>query len=89
MPSASVCVEMKARIGASVASALATRSALVRKRGSFSSSATPSALYSRSTIACIDADIEIQRPSLVGNTLRGQAVLERLPVRGLILWVNW
>jgi hypothetical protein len=45
-------------------------------------SGRPTARKTRSAIACIEAEIAIQRPSLVRNTLRGPAVFERLAVPG-------
>ncbi len=44
-------------------------------------SARPMARNSRSAIAWIDAEIAMNRPSLVPYTLRGEVVSERLPVR--------
>ena len=79
---------IKATIGASQASAFLTRSVLVRKRGSVIMSSRPIARNRRSAIAWIDAEMPIYRPSLVRNTLRGEVVSERLPVRSRTVPVN-
>ena len=47
-------------------------------------SARPIARNSRSAIVWIEAEIEMKRPSLVSNTLRGAVLCERLPTRGSI-----
>ena len=44
-------------------------------------SGLPMARNSRCAIAWIDAEIAMNRPSLVPYTLRGEVVSERLPVR--------
>ncbi len=74
---------------ASSASALSTRSVLVRNRGSSINAPWPIAASSRSAIPWVEADSATKPPSLVWYTLRGAVIAVRLPIRRSTSPVNW
>ena len=81
MFSASERAAMKSATAPSHASMLRTRSVLVRKRGSSIISGLPMARNTRSAIACIDAEIAMNRPSAVRIDVARRGGQRRLPVR--------